>query len=515
MNTNDIFFPMSPAIATPPMSDEDGVNLLIMMNDNVVRRKVGEAFTAQMQNSRRVEGTFFSKSDALLAPLPSALNDWVGQVASSVIALALAQCSSHGFSKTVKADKAQSFLNNSLTPNNSNFTSLAISNYQNLFPNYCSANNINFGAFLNGSYGPAAHWGSALAACLSSNSYITQEMMKMNPAADQGGWYQVFYANVYKVQCLNAAQVQGVLDAWAPYLQGKQIPNQIVSWTVYDHMVAGCYSEDTFMEQVQSAVAVSHGRKSVIYGEEVNDWLGNNRGLGGFINGPTDHNVEHHGGCGCFVPGTPILMADGTSKPIETVQADDVVISRNGEHRKRSPQDVRWHIEEHELFYGINEYPPFFNASHPFMTIEGWKSMSPRASRRINPDLDVSQLKVGDVLLQIESIDPLRYREVRIEKITEILAKDAPSLTIHSLHLAQDNPGYHANGFLVAVNYPQLREDHFVKAFAGITEAERKYLRRHFEPLVPFLRRGLGNYVSEILLRALGAPSETPPLAAQ
>lgn len=69
-------------------------------------------------------------------------------------------------------------------------------------------------------------------------------------------------------------------------------------------------------------------------------------------------------------------------------------------------------------------------------------------------------------------------------------------------------------GFLVAVNYPQLREEHFMRAFAGITDAERVYLRSHFEPLVPFLRRGLGNYVSEILRRALGAPGETEPIGA-
>lgn len=535
MSANALLSAMHPVMATQTMSDTDGANLLITMSDDVVRQKVGEAFTAQMQNSGRVQGTFFASPPALLAPLPAELNDWTGQVASSLIALALAQCSGHGFNATVNSGQAQNFLSNNLTPSNSNFVALAMNNYQSLFPSYCTASNTSFAAFLNGSYGPAAQWGTTLASTLKSSAYMNQEIIKLNAAVDPGGWFQVFFANVYKVKCLNAAEVQGVLDAWAPQLKGKQNPGSIIPWTVYDHMVAGSYSLYTFMGQVQSAIAVSQSSTQFLgcqggpaahcsssttttYGAAVNDWLSNNRGLGGFINGPSNGNQESHmdggggGLCGCFVPGTPILMADGSTKAIEAVQQNEAVVSRNGAISKRSTQDVHWRIEEHELLFGINEYAPFFNASHPFMTTEGWKSMSPKASRRINPDLDVKPLKEGDILLQVESQQPLRYREVRVEKITKMPAKDVKNLAIYSLHLELDNPGYHANGFLVAVNYPQLREEHFVKAFAGITEAERQYLRQHFDPLVPFLRRGLGNYVSEILRRALGGPDESRPI---
>lgn len=527
---------MEPIIATQAISDSDGVNLLIAMSDDPVRQKVGEAFAAQMEQSGRVQSTFFPNPSALLAPLPPELNDWVGQVASSLIALALAQCSSHGFNATVNSAQAQNFLTNNLTPTNANFINLAMRNYQALFPTYCAASNTSFSAFLTGAYGSAAHWGSVLADHLTSPGYINQEMIKLNPAVDPGGWYQVFFADIYKVRCLNAAEVQRVLDVWNQQLQGKEQPGRAFPWTVYDHMVAGSYTLYTFMGQVQNAISVSHSstktlgcqggpaahcttETTTVYGGAVNDWLSNNHGLGGFISGPsngnTDISTDSGGGgaiCGCFVPGTPILLSDGSTKAIESVQAGDAVVSRNGEIRSRSTQDVHWHLEPHELLFGINDYPPFFNASHPFMTTEGWKSVSPRASRRINPDLAVTKLKVGDVLLQADGGTPLRYREVEITTITKMLTRDASSRVIHSLHLAQENPGYHANGFLVAVNYPQLREEHFIRAFAGITDAERVYLRSHFEPLVPFLRRGLGNYVSEILRRALGAPGETEPI---
>lgn len=535
MSVSEILSAMQPVMAPQPMSDGDGVNLLIMMSDDPVRQKVGEAFTLQMQNSGRVRGTFFSGAGALIAPLPSDLNDWAGQVASALIALALAQCSSHGFNATVNSGQAQAFVNNSLTASNPNFTRLGMQNYQTLFPAYCTANGVSFGAFLGGTYGPAQHWGTVLADHLTDPAYINQEMIKLNPGVDPSGWYQIFYANIYKVQCLNGSEVERVLTTWDPYLKGKEKPGTGLPWTVWDHMVASSYNLYTFMGQVQSAINVSHSETETLgcqggpaahcttettttYGGQVNDWLSNNRGLGGFINGPSSSNVESHtdggGGCGCFVPGTPVLLADGTSKPIEAVAAGDAVISREGQVHTRSPQDVCWQAEPHELLFGINEYPPFFNASHPFMTTEGWKSMSPKASRRINPDIEVTQLKAGDILLQAEPGTPLRYRQVKVHIITRMLAKDAPTRNIHSLHLTRVNPGYHAHGFLVAVNYPELREDHFVLAFKGITEAERVYLRSHFEALAPFLRRGLGNYVSEILRRALGAPGEETPIGA-
>ena len=535
MSASAILAAMQPVLATQTMTDSDGANLLILMNDATVRQKVGEAFTAQMQHSGRVQSTFFGSPAALLAPLPESLNDWVGQMASALVALALAQCSSHGFSGTVNAGQAQAFLNSNLTPGNASFVQLAMSNYQSLFPTYCSANNVTFGSFLAGTYGDSTRWGTVLANALTRPAYINQEVIKLNAAVDPGGWYQVFFANLYKVKCLNPTAVQGVLDTWAPQLQGKQVPGQIVPWTVYDHMVAGSYSLYTFMGQAQAAIAVSHSDVQLLgchggiaascssittttYGAAVNDWLSNNRGLGGFINGPSGSNQEvlrpGSGLCGCFVAGTPILMADGTTRAIERVQANDAVVSRDGTISNRSTQDVHWRIDPHELLYGINDMVPFFNASHPFMTTEGWKSMSPKASRRINPDLQVGQLKEGDVLLQVAEQNPLRYREVKVEVITKVTAEAADTSAIYSLHLAQENLGYHANGFLVAVNYPQLREEHFVRAFAGITEAERCYLRAHLDPLVPFLRRGLGNYVSEILRRALGSADETQPIGA-
>lgn len=510
------------------MSDEDGANLLISMSDLEVRSQVGATFVQQMQTSAAVHSTFFARVAAPSVPaLEAPLAQWVGEAASALIALSLRQTSAHGFKDTVKADVAQSFLQGNLAPGNISFLKVAWHNYEALFPAHCKINNTALSSFTSGAQGDPKHWANVLANHLTSPAYINQQFAKLNPSVDPGGWYQILFANIYKVAVLDATQRQRVVDAWDQLLKGKEVPG-IVPWTYYDHMVASSYGVSTFMSQVLSAISLSYSKTKTLgctggmaahcttettttYGAGVNDWLGAHRGLGGFIVRPSSGNVETDtsggGGC-CFVQGTPILLADGTTKAIEQVSAGDRVVSRDGAVSERSPQDVIWPIAPHELIFGINELAPFFNASHPFMTKEGWKSMSPEASRRMNPDLEVGQLAEGDVLMQAEGGPPFTYREVRIDRITRALAGDLGQ--VHSLHLRQDNPGYHAHGFLVAVNYPQLREDHFVRAFQGVTEAEREYLATHFEALAPYLRRGLGPYVSEILRRSLGLGRKSP-----
>lgn len=520
MNLGTSYFAMQPAVGAQSMSDSDGVNRLIMMSDDPVRQAVGTAFVAQMQHSGRVAKTFFPSPAALLAPLPVSLDDWTGQVASSLIALSLAQCSSHGFASTVSGPQAQAFLQSSLTPNSATFNQLATANYQALFPSYCASEGISFGSFQNGTYGPAARWGSLLADHLVSTAYINPQMIKLNAAVDPQGWFQIFFANVYKVQCLDATQVQRVLDTWDRQLGGKEVPGKQIPWMIYDHMVAATFTMSTFMSQVQTAINRSqkHSKNHrepgtgevwteswTTYGDAVNDWLSKYKGLGGFIVGPSSKNRESGGGGGCcFVPGTPILLPDGSTRPIEAVAAGEVVRCRNGETRPRSAQEVHWHAPQGSVIYGINDYPPFFTASHPFRTTTGWRSIHPASTRQLSRTLEVEELRVGDVLLQAEGGDPLRYREVPIRRITRQVVAEPAGQDIYSLHLESENPGYHAHGFLVAVNYPELREDDFVRAFSGISDGERLYLHEHFAALAPFLRRGLGEYVSEILRRALG-----------
>lgn len=527
-----MFSELMPMLEAPALGETDGIQLLLKMTDRAVRDKVGEAFVTQMQNASRVKGTFFSTVAAPSVGVPAGKDAWIGQVAAGLVALSLAQTSGNGFNTTTSFQGAEQFLNEQLAPGTTAFTEMAAHNYTAFFPSYCAADGVTFGAFLGSGLSNANWWGTALANTMCSPAYINQEMMKLSSAVAPADWYQVFYLNVYKVSLLNQSEVNRLVNTWKELL-GDRAVSTASTWTIYDRMQASSYNVSTFMAHTQAAISLSrtdtqtngcHGGPSascsttttIFFGEAVNNWLTANRDLS-FIKGPSRDNVHISSGGGggggsicCFSPGTPILMADGSTLAIEDVAAGDEVISVDGRLERRSAQQVNWRIDPNDLLFGINDIAPFFNATHPLRTLEGWKAMAPVAARKINPDLEIGQLQEGDVLLRVASLAPFRYEEVKIEQITRVLAGQAGVAYVHSLHLEEENPGYHAHGFHVAVNYPKLREDHFVQAFAGITPAEREWLRGHFEALAPFLRRGLGNYVGEIFRLALGDPDHAP-----
>ena len=69
-------------------------------------------------------------------------------------------------------------------------------------------------------------------------------------------------------------------------------------------------------------------------------------------------------------------------------------------------------------FNGSDNY--FVTETHPFMTLEGWKSFDPKGSRKESPGIKVSQLKRGDTLLRkdgsqekLESFD-WKYGETKV-----------------------------------------------------------------------------------------------------
>jgi len=298
-----------PTMAASDLSDEDGVTLLIEMDDQEVKRQVGATFVAQMQDSPRVHHVFFQLA---LPPLrvvtDPVVDNWLGGLASALVALALAQTSSHGFRWTVNPVAAQAFLAANLAPSTRMFSELAWSNYEALFPAYAQHSNVSYASFLGGVYGDRQRWGRALADRLASRAYIDQEWPKLTPGVGAGGWYQVLLANLYKVTRLDSSQRQRVVDAWQPHLPDSQLISMI-PWTYYDHMLASSYNGDTFMGAVQSAVAITDDETRTLgcqgglgahcttettttFGAAVNRWLGDNRGLCGFILGPTSRNTE-------------------------------------------------------------------------------------------------------------------------------------------------------------------------------------------------------------------------------
>ena len=290
------------------MDAATGVNLLLEMSDEDVRTKVGEAFQEQMQNSGVVTiGSFFPLSSPQIVKPSAEDSQWAGGPASAVIALSLGEYDKYGFNETVDVAKAQDYLNSNLAPGCAEFTSLAMKNYAALFPKYCSSGGSTFEDFLSGANGAPMAWGTSLADHMTSTAYINQQMAKLNPSVDPGSWYQIFFANIYKITCLNASAVPQVREVWNAYLDGKQQPSASNPWTVYQNMLAASYDVSTFNSQVQQAAGtesisyetldpggyVLKQRVTTTYGEWVNIWLKSVESFD-FIVGPTDKNTSSH-----------------------------------------------------------------------------------------------------------------------------------------------------------------------------------------------------------------------------
>lgn len=72
-----------------------------------------------------------------------------------------------------------------------------------------------------------------------------------------------------------------------------------------------------------------------------------------------------------------------------------------------------------------------------------------------NPWADVGRLAVGNILLRL-NVKSKSYEQVVIESISS--ETSAQVKTVYGLHLREGRRSYHANGYLVAVNYPEVSQ---------------------------------------------------------
>jgi hypothetical protein len=103
------------------------------------------------------------------------------------------------------------------------------------------------------------------------------------------------------------------------------------------------------------------------------------------------------GGSSCFAAGTEVLMADGSVKPIESVLIGEKLAGENG--AVNEVLDYERPLLAGRRLYALNGGVFFVTSEHPFRTREGWKSIDPAATKKENPSMEVSALRVGDVLV--------------------------------------------------------------------------------------------------------------------
>ena len=103
---------------------------------------------------------------------------------------------------------------------------------------------------------------------------------------------------------------------------------------------------------------------------------------------------------GCFVQGTPVTMADGSTKSIENVKIGDQLLGKDGVVNTVL-ECVRPTLGNRTLV-SFNNRAPFMTNDHPVLMKDGtWKSIDPDATNAEYPelsDLNIGQLAVGDTV---------------------------------------------------------------------------------------------------------------------
>ena len=149
---------------------------------------------------------------------------------------------------------------------------------------------------------------------------------------------------------------------------------------------------------------------------------------------PCGCGLDGGGGGNCFVPETFITMHDGTLKPVIEVKVGEKVKSPQGYNTV-----LKKHVHDHTgKLFGVNDSENFVTGSHPIFTVEGWKAFEPAKAKQLNPDLDIQQLSLGDVIVTDKG-------HVTLNKISHIPVQ---GLKVYNLRL-DGSQEYYADGFVV------------------------------------------------------------------
>jgi hypothetical protein len=145
--------------------------------------------------------------------------------------------------------------------------------------------------------------------------------------------------------------------------------------------------------------------------------------------------------CCCFVAGTQITMADGSTKNIEDVALGEVVVGKDGTHNTVLEFLRPTLGETGATLMAFNRGAPFMASDHPvWIRNEGWKSFDPAMTYE-KYGIVVSQYKVGDV---IETEDQTGFA---IDSIEEYNNQDLTQI-IYNIKVTGNNT-YVANRLVV------------------------------------------------------------------
>jgi hypothetical protein len=213
---------------------------------------------------------------------------------------------------------------------------------------------------------------------------------------------------------------------------------------------------------------------------------------------------------GCFPAGTPILLSNGTEKPIEDIQIDDMVFAHDGKQVVPAPVFALIRPPKKSVYKLVfsDGNTLTLTDSHPIASLQGWKSISPEATKRENPDLQVTPLQVGDSIHTIDgeatltSITPMPGK-VPVFNITvgEPHTFYAGGVLVHNKTLghsigSMSNEGVGSEQVQVSHTFVanvQWEANNLTKQFTGAASWVGQNLANTFQGAASWVAQGLSN----------------------
>jgi hypothetical protein len=209
---------------------------------------------------------------------------------------------------------------------------------------------------------------------------------------------------------------------------------------------------------------------------------------------------------GCFIAGTPVLLADGSEKAIELLRVDEQVLAYDG--KQQVPATIIGCIS----FPAKQTYALTFDDgntlittdSHPLAGENGWKSISPGSTAQENPDLPVTALQVGDTiytaggtLCRLVSIQKRNIEQVYNITVDGSHTYYASGVLVHNAKqssLANDGTGSQqvqvSHTFVANV---QWEANNLTKQFTGAASWVGQNLANTFQGAASWVAQGLSN----------------------
>ena len=214
---------------------------------------------------------------------------------------------------------------------------------------------------------------------------------------------------------------------------------------------------------------------------------------------------DDQGSAGCFRAGTLVLTKKGP-RAIELLQENDRVLTRADpqEYGIRSDEEVFLKVPGNEVtLHGFNGDECFFTASHVFHTTSGLRALNPEAARAENPWIQVGRLRAGHVLIRTTNGRTYTY-----VPISSIETERTTCNGVYGVHLREGLRSYHANGYLVHLNYPEITMKTLVKLLLTFGPEQRMQLLKSAKELQPLFARFGAGTLAEVLESELAGDEE-------